>query len=152
MTAKAIVTNKKSEIMNYSVQNLTQVTDCNILLAMATKEKADLDFKKLSDERMTVKFTQTSQEIDAELQGVIAEIAATETIIAMLPDGKSKDDAIDKKTRLEYRKFTLENRKESYGTVALLEKEMDLARVTQEIEEVVAFIQLIEAKKTELMG
>ncbi len=136
--------------MNYSVQNLTLVADCNVLLALAAKERADLDFKRLSDERMTVKFTQTSQEIDAELQGVIAEIAATESIIAMLPEGKSKDDAEDKKTRLEYRKFVLETRKESYGTVALLEKEMDLARVNREIEEVDTFIAAVQEKKATL--
>ena len=41
----------------------------------------------------------------------------------------------------------MENRKESYGTVALLEKEMDLSRVEQEIEEVDAFIGAVEAQK-----
>jgi hypothetical protein len=31
--------------MNYSVINLTQVADCNVLLTWAAKEKADLEFK-----------------------------------------------------------------------------------------------------------
>ncbi|QBZ98850.1 hypothetical protein [Flavobacterium sangjuense] len=136
--------------MNYSVHNLTQVSDCNALLTWAAREKSDLNFKKLSDERLTVRFAETSQELDAILQGVLAELAATETIIAVLPEGPSKDEAINKKTRLEYKKFLLENRKESYGTVALLEKEMDLARVEQEIEEVDAFIAAIEEKKAAL--
>ena len=136
--------------MNYSVQNLTQVSDCNALLTWAAREKSDLNFKRLSDERLTVRFAETSQELDAILQGVLAELAATETIIAVLPEGPSKDEAINKKTRLEYKKFLLENRKESYGTVALLEKEMDLARVEQEIEEVDAFIAAVEEKKAAL--
>lgn len=133
--------------MNYSVQNLTQVTDCDVLLTWAQREKADLNFKKLSDERLTVRFAETSQELDAILQGVLAELAATETIIAVLPEGPSRDEAINKKTRLEYKKFLLENRRESYGTVALLEKEMDLARVVQEIEEVDSFIAAVEEKR-----
>lgn len=133
-----------------SVQNLTQVSDCNALLTWAAREKSDLNFKRLSDERLTVRFAETSQELDAILQGVLAELAATETIIAVLPEGPSKDEAINKKTRLEYKKFLLENRKESYGTVALLEKEMDLARVEQEIEEVDAFIAAVEEKKAAL--
>ena len=136
--------------MNYSVQNLTQVSDCNALLTWAAREKSDLNFKKLSDERLTVRFAETSQELDAILQGVLAELAATETIIAVLPEGPSKDEAINKKTRLEYKKFLLENRKESYGTLALLEKEMDLARVEQEIEEVNAFIAAVEEKRAAL--
>ncbi len=136
--------------MNYSVLNLTQVADCNVLLTWAAKEKADLEFKKLSDERLTTRYAETSLELDAVLQGVLAEIAATETIINVLPEGPSKDEAINKKTRLEYKKFLLETRKESYGTVALLEKEMDLGRVYQEIAEVDAFVAAVEARKAEL--
>lgn len=136
--------------MNYSVANLTQVADCNVLLTWATKEKANLNFKRLSDERLTAKYSETSQELEAILQGVLAELTATETIISVLPEGPSKDDAINKKTRLEYKKFLLETRKESYGTVALLEKEMDLGRIYQELEEVDVFIAAIEAKMATL--
>ncbi|MDI1318403.1 hypothetical protein [Flavobacterium sp.] len=136
--------------MNYSVSNLTQVADCNALLAWAGKEKADLSFKKLSDERLTVRYAETSLELDAILQGVLAELAATETIIAVLPEGPTKEDAMNKKVRLEYKKFLLETRKESYGSVALLEKEMDLGRVNQEIAEVDAFIVAVEAQKATL--
>lgn len=136
--------------MNYSLHNFTAVADCDVLIQRATREKADLDYKKLSEERMTVRFAETSQELEADLQGVVAEIAATETIISMLPEGPSKEDAINKKIRLEYRKFLLETRKESYGTVALLEKEMDLARVNKEIAEVEAFIAVIEEKRAQL--
>lgn len=81
---------------------------------------------------------------------VISEIAATETIIATLPDGNSKEDAVKKKVRLEYRKFLLENRKESYGVVALLEKELDLTNGTQSLAEINAFTVAITARKAEL--
>jgi len=136
--------------MNYYVENLTQVADCDVLLTWAQKEKADLNFKKLSEERLTTRFSDTSVEIEAALQGIITEIAATETIISVLPEGTAKEDALDKKTRLEYKKFLLETRKESYGVVALLEKQMDLARILREIEEVDVFIAAIEDKKTAL--
>lgn len=81
---------------------------------------------------------------------VLAELSATETIIGVLPDGPSREDAINKKTRLEYKKFLIETRKESYGAVALLEKEMDLARVMLEIDEVDAFMAALETRKSEL--
>jgi hypothetical protein len=126
------------------------LADCDALLAWAAKEKADLTFKKLSDERMTERFSETSQELDADLQGIIAELQATETIIAALPDGPSKDDQLNKKTRLEYKKFLLETRRASYGTVALLEKQMDLARVEQELTEVDAFIAAVTTQKETL--
>ena len=136
--------------MSYSVNKITTVADCDLLLAWAVKEKADLNYKKLSEERVANNYSETSIEIDAELQSVISEIAATETIIATLPDGNSKEDAIKKKVRLEYRKFLLENRKESYGVVALLEKELDLTNVTQSLAEIDAFTAAITARKAEL--
>lgn len=136
--------------MNYSVQNLATIADCNVLLSMAAKEKADLDFKKLTDERLTSRFTEASLQLSADLQGVIAELSATETIIAALPDGPSKEDAMDRKTRLEYKKFLIETRMESYGTVALLVKEMDLRRILRELEEVDVFIEAVTARMGQL--
>lgn len=134
----------------YSVQNLNSVADCNVLLSMAAREKADLNFKKLSDERLTIRFAETSLELDADLQGVLAELAAVETIIQILPEGPSQDEALNKKVRLEYKKFLIETRKESYGSVALLEKELDLARIIQELEESDVFIEAITARKASL--
>ena len=136
--------------MNYTVQNLTQVADCDVLLSWAQKEKADLTFRKLSVERLTDRYAETSVEVATQLQGVIAELAAVDSYIAILPDGPIKDEAVDKKTRLEYKKFLLEGRVESYGVVALLEKQMDLGRVEQEIAEVDAFMAAVEARKAAL--
>ncbi len=136
--------------MSYSTNKITTVADCDLLLAWAAKEKADLNFKKLSEERLTNNYSTASIEIDAELQSVLTEITATETIIAALPAGNSKDDAVKKKVRLEYKKFLLENRKESYGVVALLEKELDLTKVTLELTEIDAFTDAITTRKAAL--
>jgi hypothetical protein len=136
--------------MSYSVAQITTTADCDLLLSLAAKEKADQAWKRLSEERLTLNYSATSIEIDAELQAVNTEIAATETIIATLPEGNSKEDAVKKKTKLEYRKFLLTNRKENYGVLALLEKELDLNRVTVELNEIDAFIAAVNARKAEL--
>jgi len=134
----------------YSVTNLTTIADCDVLLTMANKEKADLAFKKLSEERLVTNYSTTSVEIDAILQGVIAEIAAVDSILAVLPSGPTKDSEEKRKVRLEYKKFLLENRKESYGAVALLEKELDLERVNKQLDEVNLFIDAVTAHKATL--
>ena len=136
--------------MSYSISGLTTVVDCDVLLTWAGKEKADLEFKKLSEERLTTRYATTSVEVEAILQGVLVELSAVDTIISVLPDGPTKEEEIKKKVKLEYRKFLLENRKESYGAVALLEKQMDLARVVKELEEVNAFITIITDHKATL--
>ena len=134
----------------YSVTNITTIADCDVLLNMANKEKADLAFKKLSEERLVTNYSTTSVEIDAVLQGVIAEIAAVDSILAVLPNGPTKDSEEKRKVRLEYKKFLLENRTESYGAVALLEKELDLERVNKQLDEVNLFIDAVTAHKATL--
>ena len=136
--------------MIYSVSNLTSIADCDVLLTSVGKERADLEFKRLSEERLANKYATTSVAVEAILQGVIVELSAVNTIIGVLPEGPTKDDEIKKRTRLEYKKFLLENRKESYGAVALLDKELDLARVEKQLEEVDAFIAAITAHKATL--
>ncbi|WP_026710123.1 hypothetical protein [Flavobacterium filum] len=134
----------------YSVSNLTTVADCDVLLGIAQKEKSDLNFKKLSEERLVTNYSNTAVEIDAILQGVNAEIAAVDTVIAILPEGPTKEAEEKRKVRLEYRKFLLENRKESYGAVALLEKELDLERVNKQLAEVDEFIAEVTAHRDTL--
>ena len=134
----------------YSVTNLTTIADCDVLLTMANKEKSDLAFKKLSEERLVTNYSTTAVEIDAVLQGVIAEIAAVDSILTVLPNGPTKDSEEKRKVRLEYKKFLLENRKESYGAVALLEKELDLERVNKQLDEVNLFIDAVTAHKATL--
>ena len=134
--------------MNYSVSNLNEVVDCIELLSWATREKEDLDHRRRNELRLVTKYGETSIEVDAVLQGVVVEISATELIIAGLPEGHAKQDAIVKLTKLVYKKFLLETRREDYGTLALLGKEMDLARILKEMEEVDVFMSSIEDRKT----
>jgi hypothetical protein len=134
----------------YAVTNLTTVADCDVLLNMANKEKADLNFKKLSDERLVNNYSNTSVEISVILQGILAEISAVTTVLNVLPEGPTKDAEEKRKVRLEYKKFLLETRKESYGAVALLEKQLDLERVINQIDEVDAFILAISNHKATL--
>ena len=134
----------------YSLNKINTVADCNVLLTWAEKEKSDLTFKQLSVERVAVNYSSTSIEIDAVLQGVVAEISAIDTIIGTLAEGPTKEDLVKKKTRLEYKRFLLENRKESYGSVALLEKELDLERINKELDEVDVFITTITDHKATL--
>ena len=136
--------------MNYSLQNLTQTVECDVLLSRAQKRRADLNHKKYSEESLTARYGETSAEIEASLEVVTAEIAAETTIIASMPDGTIKDAHIFKKKQVEYKQLVLEHRLESYGVVALLEQEMDVKLVDQQIEEVDAFIGAVTARKEEL--
>ncbi len=136
--------------MNYSLQNLTQVVQCDVLLSRAQKRRADLNHKKYSEENLTARYEETSLEIETSLQVILSEIEAETTIIASLPEGPTKEAHIYRKKQLEYKQLVLEHRLESYGVVALLEQEMDLGLLDQQIEEVDTFINAVTRRKEEL--
>ncbi|WP_162126644.1 hypothetical protein [Flavobacterium phycosphaerae] len=136
--------------MIYTVQNLTQTVDCDVLLSRAQKRKADLNHKRYSEESLTTKYGETSEEIETTLQVTIAEIAAETIIIDGLPESSVKAEHVYKKKNLEHKQMVLEHRLESYGVVALLEQEMDLGIIDQQIAEVEAFITAVKARKEEL--
>ena len=136
--------------MAYTVTEITQVEDCDLLLSWAQKERAELSFKKLSEDRLTTKFETSAIEVQAILQGILAELVAIDTVIGLLPDGPTKVNEQKRKVKLEYKKFLLENRKESYGAVALLQKELDFERINNELEEIDGFKAEITAHKVTL--
>lgn len=134
----------------YSLNRITTVTDCDVLLAWANKEKTDLTRKKMNEEYAVATYGTTSIEIDAILQGVLIEIAANDQVLAVVAGGATREEAIKKKKRLEYRQFVLETRRENYGSVALLEKELELERINKELIEVDTFITGLTAHRVTL--
>jgi hypothetical protein len=136
--------------MNYSINRLSTIADCDAVLALAQKDKADLEFKNLSLQRNYQSYQSRSVQLTADIQVTQAEINALTTVIAGLPDGDTKDDNIAKQKRLEYRLFTLQEQSENYGVIALLEKELEINFVEKQLAETLTFIQLVETKKTSI--
>lgn len=136
--------------MSYSVNKLTTVADCDSVLEIASKEKADLEFRKTSLQRRQQSYSDRSVALEADLAAVTAELSSVTTIIGNLPAGDTKDDMEKRKRKLEYRKFTLEDRSKDFGAIALLEKEMEVAMVQKEIDEVDAFTTAVTTHKATL--
>ncbi|QSB29092.1 hypothetical protein [Flavobacterium sp. CLA17] len=136
--------------MGYSIKRITQVADCDVLLTWAAREKADLDFELMSEDRLTDKFETTSVEVEAILQGVLAELLALRVAVVMLPEGKGKREMSVRIKKLEHKQFLLENRKLTYGLLALLQKELDIQRIENEIKEVDTFVAELTAHKATL--
>ncbi|MEO6176388.1 MAG: hypothetical protein ABIP27_14650 [Flavobacterium circumlabens] len=136
--------------MGYSIKRITQVADCDVLLTWAAREKADLDFELLSEDSLTDKFETTSVEVEAILQGVLAELSALRVAVVMLQEGKGKREMSVRIKKLEHKQFLLENRKLTYGLLALLQKELDIQRIENEIKEVDTFVAELTAHKATL--
>ena len=105
----------------YSVTNLTTIADL-MCVNYGKQRKSRFSVQKLSEERLVTNYSTTSVEIDAILQGVIAEIAAVDSILAVLPNGPTKDSEEKKQSTLEYKNFIRTEKKLWYLVALFLEK------------------------------
>lgn len=136
--------------MSYTVTLLATKADCTALLNIANSEKDGMIYRKTGLLRQSQTANLTSMEIEASLAAVTAELAALNSILAALPPGPTYDENVVRKTKAEYKKFLLEQRRGNYGPIALVEKEYDMACIDKAIEETDAFIVVITARFDEL--
>ena len=136
--------------MIYSVSTLQSVADCDEMLSSANNDKAALTVKQTNLQFAQTRYQANSVELAQELPAVQAELDATNTIIATLPDGPRKNGFIYDRRKLENRLQLLNTKKASYGSLALLDKEWELARVVHDLAEVDALIAAVNARKAAL--
>ncbi len=136
--------------MNYTVSLLTSKPDCQALIDIVNAEKEGLGYRKTGLERQHQSATLTSAEIETELASVNAELQALNAVMDSLPEGPTKVETLRKVKKAEYKKFLLEQRKDNYGVLSLLEKEYDISCIERDIQEADAFIADIKARMEEL--
>ena len=136
--------------MAYTFTLIKSKSDCDSLISIAEQMKDDLGFRKLSLERQVKAATSTTISVETELLSVNAEIEALTNIIAGLPDGETKDETVFKKKKLEYKAMILNERKDNYGAVSLVDKEFDIGCIEKQVEECDSFIEAVTAHKNTL--
>ncbi len=136
--------------MVYSLTQITTVADCNGLIESAQMERDEIAFRKQQQERQYNNISNGTVGVDVELAAVAAEIGSIEPIVASLPEGQVKKDFQVRLTKLQYKKFLLEQRRDQYGIFALLEKEFQINCIEQELVVNTAYVAALEARKLEL--
>ena len=136
--------------MNYTVSLLTTRPDCQALIDLANREKDTLAYRKMGLDRQRMSATITSQEIESSLLAVTVELQGLQSVYNSLPDGAAKQQALSNIKKNEYKKFLLEQRKENYGVLALLEKEYDIASIDRSIVETEGFIGQVTDRMNEI--
>lgn len=137
--------------MGYSVDQISSIADCDVLLEAAAMDRRDLDYKKLQQNHSYENVSNGSAGVEAELSAVQAQITSNETVIATLPEGNIVRKKLDdENVKLNYKKFILGGRKERYGAIALLQKETILSGIERAIAENDAFVAAITERKGKL--
>ncbi len=136
--------------MSYSLNKITTIEDCDLLIENANNEKSELEFRILSLQRQKESYSNNSFEVSTELQLVQNQLDGVNSVLAVLPDGNDKDEAIIKKAKYELQLLVLNRRQKAYGTIALLDKELDLERAESQMASIDDYLAQIEARKIEL--
>lgn len=137
--------------MQYSVNSLTTVADCDTLLADAEGELKALRHRADNLDYARDSTSEASAETQAAIASLDAEIEALTTVIPTLAEGTKarKNSEIDLRTAT-FRRAKLNDRQEARGPVALLLRERNLAETQVQIAEVEALITAVTARKAAL--
>ena len=136
--------------MPYSVELLDTVAECDAVLSKFELEKEDLEFRKTQVARLKKSYKINSTEIAAELIAVNAEITSLTAMVATLPEGERKEKAITELERAKLNKRVLTTRQQGFGSVALLERELELNMAESPLANVTAAITEVAARKAAL--
>jgi hypothetical protein len=136
--------------MSYSLDLLKTKADCDAILAYAAKEKRFLEMRKTNKDFASDQTADVQAEIASKLASVNGKLAGMAAYVDGLPDGPDKRKELVERERLEYQKGDLLNRQMNYNVQAVLDSELDIARVDKEIEAINDFTGQVETKKTEL--
>ena len=135
--------------MNYSIALLTTVADCDLVLQSAALEKTDLQFQRHNLEKKRNSSTTTTASIEAQIPGVEAEITAYETVLATL-SGDALKEMQSRITKSKYKLFLLQEKRASYGVIAVLDLELQIGFIDANIAEVDVQTAAVTAHKATL--
>ena len=137
--------------MDYSLARLKTKADCDALLASLKKEQKRQQSRALSNEVEEDNFDDTSVDVEGEIIAASANVQVYTTVVNGLAPGS---DARLKNERLleaaEHKLYTLNIRKESYGAIALIQKQLDVKVAQGQYDLITALISQVEAKKASL--
>ena len=137
--------------MEYSVNQLATIADCDALLEIAAMERRDLDYKKIQENHSYENVSNGSAGVEAEIAASQAKISTNAGIIATLPVGSPTRKTLEtENARLTYKMVLLTNRREKYGALGLLQKEYAMLSIDKEIAENDAFVTAIKDRKDHL--
>jgi uncharacterized small protein (DUF1192 family) len=136
--------------MPLSTNLIATQADCDTIIAQLTDSRENLNFRRMSLERNKDAAASRASTVDADIAGVMAEIDSLNTVIAGLPDGPTKTEMQNRKVKADYRLFTLNQRKQSSGTTAVILLESGINEIDQRLAVLNTDIAEVEARRVAL--
>jgi hypothetical protein len=141
---------KLKYFMQYKLEKISAVQDCDILLAKAEKKKQILDRKRRRLGESIDIFRAHVDCMTGESVIVQASLEAFKIAYQALPEGKDKANINVKIKRLELRQAQLEKKAYTYNVAALLIKELKYNRLDSQVLMLENYIIIVKQKRVVL--
>ena len=138
--------------MIYSLEKITTVAMCNILLEAATSDRDNLERRRQNLLASVNTFDARTADIGTDLISVQARLDIYTNLYDILPEGEDKIDANLEVKRAEARKALLDKQVLSYNVFALLDKQVNCNVLETQVSIVDLYIASVQAKRTALGG
>jgi hypothetical protein len=141
---------KQTSIMVYSLEKITTVAMCDILLEVVEKDRDNLERRRRNLEDAVDNFDERTVSIGTEMISVQARLETYTALYVALPEGKDKINANLEVKRMETRKALLDKQVIGYNVFALLDKQVDYNLLESQIAISDLYIAAVNARKTAL--
>jgi hypothetical protein len=138
--------------MSYSLSTITSVAECDTLLANARADRRSFEHKRSILLFVQENSANTASARQAALLEVTADIAALDAQIAATPEGQRKEDYITDRFRKIARQRDLSSTNKSGSPSRIVDDELEIARLTSNVNDTTDFITQVEARRVEIAG
>ena len=136
--------------MNYSLEMITTIAECDALLLVAGEDKESLERRRRNLDETIGNFGDRTHNYGTELQATQTLLTTYNAAYDALPEGKNKATIYLEMKRLEARKAQLEKSVTSYNASSLINKQADFNLLDSQVPVVTAFIAAIQTRRAAL--
>jgi hypothetical protein len=136
--------------MNYSLEKVTTIEQCEALMLLAGKEKDSLDRRRRNLGESISTFDERTGTYGDEMQSVETLLETYAAAYDALPEGKNKMNINVEIKRLEARKAQLDKIVVGYNTKSLIGKQVDFNLLDSQVPAYDAYIAALLAKRAQL--
>lgn len=138
--------------MDYSLEMITTVAECDALLLQAGEDQETLERRRRNLDESIGNFGERTHDYSTEMQSVITLLETYTLAYDALPEGKNKMTIYLEMKRMETRKAQLDKSVASYNASSLIGKQVDLNLLTTQLPMLMAYIAALQARRTALGG
>lgn len=136
--------------MAYQTNLITLVSEADALISMAERDKRNLASRIEVARVRNLNSSENSAELAADIASTQASLASTNSLLATLADGPTKEKEITKKMELDLRLRRLTISGNRASAISILESEYDTDSMVKQVTSADEFIAAVTARRTQL--